>query len=389
MGRVHRIELENFKSYRGRHVIGPFEQFTCIIGPNGSGILYDSLQFIGKSNLMDAFSFVLAISSKYLRSQNLQELVYSNENEDYSVNTCSVSLFYIADQADHELNEEVADGEEIEFFRRVNANGSSQYKINGRQVSSENYINKLSSFNILVNCRNFLVYQGDVQNISTRSPEELTNLFEQISGSYSLRSEYERLRDQREKLKAVMDMNLKKKYTMISERKVVQEQKEEADEFQKKHGLLRDLRVEYFLWQLFNIESNLEDHSKKSKGIEEKENDIEESDARYRQEKDGKQREMARMNESIRQKEMQMRELSDQMKLKEPERLKLSDRLRRYESKRQHITEENEKIQNEIRSLEKEERELEDQLARMTASAEALEQAVLQTQSCVCFLDGW
>lgn len=37
MGRVLRIEIEDFKSYRGRHIIGPFEQFTCIIGPNGAG----------------------------------------------------------------------------------------------------------------------------------------------------------------------------------------------------------------------------------------------------------------------------------------------------------------------------------------------------------------
>lgn len=227
---------------------------------------------------MDAISFVLAISAKYLRSQNLQELVYNNENNEYSANTCNVSLFYVTDQTDHELNEKVEPGEEIEFFRRVNANGTSQYKVNGKQVTSENYIRKLAEFNILVNCRNFLVYQGDVQNISTRSPEELTLLFEQISGSYDLRPEYERLHDKREKLKAVMDMNLKKKYTMISERKVVQEQKEEADEFQKKLGLLRDLRVEYFLWQLYNIESNLEEHSKKSDSIKEKQNHIEESD---------------------------------------------------------------------------------------------------------------
>lgn len=337
--------------------------------------------FIGKSNLMDAFSFVLAIPSKYLRSQNLQELVYSNENEDYSVNTCSVSLFYIADDTDHELHEEVSAGEEIEFFRRVNANGSSQYKINGKQVTSENYIQRLSGFNILVSCRNFLVYQGDVQNIATRSPEELTVLFEQISGSYNLRSEYEQLRDQREKLKAVMDMSLKKKYNMISERNVVQEQKEEADEFQKKLGLLRDLRVEYFLWQLFNIESNLEDHSKKSKSIEEKESEIEENDSGYRQEKELKQREMAQIQESIRQKETHMREIEENIKQKEPERMKLTDRLRRYEAKKRHTTEEDSKLQKDVQVLEKEDGELEDQLNRMKASLEALEAAVPQTQS--------
>lgn len=37
MGRLRTIELENFKSYAGQQVIGPFDDFTCIIGPNGSG----------------------------------------------------------------------------------------------------------------------------------------------------------------------------------------------------------------------------------------------------------------------------------------------------------------------------------------------------------------
>lgn len=37
MGRIDRLELENFKSYAGKQVIGPFKSFTAIIGPNGSG----------------------------------------------------------------------------------------------------------------------------------------------------------------------------------------------------------------------------------------------------------------------------------------------------------------------------------------------------------------
>ena len=61
-----RIELSDFKSYRGHHVIGPFTPFTSIIGPNGAG----------KSNLMDAISFVLGIKSAQLRSSQLKDLVY-------------------------------------------------------------------------------------------------------------------------------------------------------------------------------------------------------------------------------------------------------------------------------------------------------------------------
>ena len=37
MGYLQRLELENFKSYKGKHTIGPFKRFTAVIGPNGCG----------------------------------------------------------------------------------------------------------------------------------------------------------------------------------------------------------------------------------------------------------------------------------------------------------------------------------------------------------------
>lgn len=33
------IEVENFKSYKGKLVIGPLKSFTAVVGPNGSGWL--------------------------------------------------------------------------------------------------------------------------------------------------------------------------------------------------------------------------------------------------------------------------------------------------------------------------------------------------------------
>jgi hypothetical protein len=37
LGRIDRLEVEDFKSYAGKQVIGPFKDFTAIIGPNGAG----------------------------------------------------------------------------------------------------------------------------------------------------------------------------------------------------------------------------------------------------------------------------------------------------------------------------------------------------------------
>lgn len=64
--RIERLEIENFKSYRGKQQVGPFHAFTAVIGPNGSG----------KSNIMDAISFVLGVKGAQLRG-SLKELLYS------------------------------------------------------------------------------------------------------------------------------------------------------------------------------------------------------------------------------------------------------------------------------------------------------------------------
>ena len=37
------IELSNFKSFYGRHLIGPFSKLTGVIGPNGGGKLVSSI----------------------------------------------------------------------------------------------------------------------------------------------------------------------------------------------------------------------------------------------------------------------------------------------------------------------------------------------------------
>lgn len=91
MGRLHRLELENFKSYLGLQIIGPFENFSAIVGPNGSG----------KSNMMDAISFVLGVQSKHLRSLHLKELIFRQDAESAPARRASVKLVYIV--SDDEL----------------------------------------------------------------------------------------------------------------------------------------------------------------------------------------------------------------------------------------------------------------------------------------------
>lgn len=38
------IEVDNFKSYKGKLIIGPLKPFTAVVGPNGSGRLSSNFQ---------------------------------------------------------------------------------------------------------------------------------------------------------------------------------------------------------------------------------------------------------------------------------------------------------------------------------------------------------
>ena len=167
IGHLSRIELENFKSYKGKQIIGPFKKFTSIIGPNGSG----------KSNLMDAISFVLGVQSAQLRGSTLRDLVYAYDVQDSKEKrNASVSLVYVLNTNDEEEEEEEEDeseerhedkenskktkrqkrGEEegekneVRFSRTISNSGASDYKIDNKTVTFEEYAEKLKQFGILV-----------------------------------------------------------------------------------------------------------------------------------------------------------------------------------------------------------------------------------------------
>ncbi|CAG8779525.1 4083_t:CDS:10, partial [Gigaspora margarita] len=176
MGRLDRLELENFKSYKGHQTIGPFHNFTSVIGPNGAG----------KSNLMDAISFVLGIKSAQLRSSQLRDLIYRDDN-----------------------------GNEIKFHRSITSTGTSEYRIDNKVVTYAKYNQALEQQNILVKARNFLVFQGDVEAIASQSPKDLTRLIEQINIQEYQRQkaqaqQFEKL--QNEKMRILVDYLLWKLY---------------------------------------------------------------------------------------------------------------------------------------------------------------------------------
>jgi hypothetical protein len=72
---------------------------------------------------------------------------------------------------------------EIRFTRTILPSDASEYRIDGRKVPEKEYQAKLKSVGLLVKSRNFLVFQNEVEKVAQKSPKELTELIERISGS--------------------------------------------------------------------------------------------------------------------------------------------------------------------------------------------------------------
>lgn len=82
------IEIFNFKSFEGHHIVGPFLNFTAVVGPNGGG---KTLQLtlnssLGKSNILDAIAFGLMLRHISKKHKHMRELIYREEHEKYIEN---------------------------------------------------------------------------------------------------------------------------------------------------------------------------------------------------------------------------------------------------------------------------------------------------------------
>uniref|UniRef100_A0A8I3NHR4 Structural maintenance of chromosomes protein n=1 Tax=Canis lupus familiaris TaxID=9615 RepID=A0A8I3NHR4_CANLF len=231
MGRLEVLLVENFKSWRGHQVIGPFRRFTCIIGPNGSG----------KSNVMDALSFVMGEKTANLRVKNIQELIHGAHIGRPVSSSASVKIVYVEES-----------GEE-KTFTRIIRGGCSEFHFDDNPVSRSAYIAELEKIGIIVKARNCLVFQGTVESISMKKPKERTQFFEEISTSGELIGEYEEKKRKLQKAEEDAQFNFNKKKNVAAERKHAKLEKEEAERYQ---SLLEELKMNKIQLQLFQLYHN-------------------------------------------------------------------------------------------------------------------------------------
>jgi len=360
-GRLERLELDNFKSYAGRHTI-PFTGFSAVIGPNGSG----------KSNLLDAISFVLGVKARSVRGADLRDLIYKKQDEsvddvEAAKRTAYVEMVY-------------RDKNEVEsvFRRAISPSGSSTFSLNGSRMAFSTYKEQLENMGISIEAKNFLVFQGDVENIAQKSPKELTELFEVISGSALLRAAYDEAHDRVEESEESFTRSFEQKRYVIKEKNQMKQQKEEAEKY---NAMLDDLKHEkrnLILFQLFHQQLDMD---KKKREIASTKKEFESRNgalSTLQSRVESLKREAARLRRELTKSEKELTKESAALEKKRPAAVKLKQEMMHVDKSLATVRTEIEAAKVEatrhekhVKSLEKDLRAAERRMAELQTALEA------------------
>ncbi|XP_070169892.1 structural maintenance of chromosomes protein 1A isoform X2 [Polyergus mexicanus] len=317
----------------------------------------------GKSNFMDAISFVMGEKTSSLRVKRFSELIHGASIGMPVARSASVTAVF-----------ELEDGTEKSFMRSVQGS-SSEHRINNVLVSSQGYLSELEQLGINVKAKNFLVFQGAVESIAMKNPKERTALFEEISNSGALKAEYERLRTEMLKAEEETQFSYQKKKGIAAERKEAKLEKEEAEKYQRLKEEYVEKQVELQLFRLFHNEKGTENfevsQKKKQHEIEKIEKKKEKAEELLKE----KKKDAGKLGRDLAKIEQDIREVEVEITKKRPTFIKAKERVahmqKKVESARKSLAQAriaDEAHKKDIHELQEELRQVEEAKAAYEAS---------------------
>ncbi|AQZ17064.1 SMC4 (YLR086W) [Zygosaccharomyces parabailii] len=244
------LVLQDFKSYAGRQVVGPFHSsFSAVVGPNGSG----------KSNVIDSMLFVFGFRANKMRQDRLSDLIHKSE-EFPKLNCCSVEVHfrYVIDEPTGQTSID-EEKQELIITRKAFRNNTSKYYINEQEASYGEVIKLLKKEGVDLDHKRFLILQGEVENIAQmRSKAEkegedgLLEYLEDIIGT----AKYKPLIEENlTKIEALNDLCIEKenRFQIVDrEKNSLENGKEEALLFLENERKLTIARSTLFQYHILN-----------------------------------------------------------------------------------------------------------------------------------------
>ena len=161
------LELLGFKSFAKKTALQFNTPITAIVGPNGSG----------KSNIAEAFRFVLGEQSvKSMRGKRTEDLIWNGSPELGRSNRASVKLVF-----DNQKKLLALDFDEVSLERVIYRDASSEYALNGSAVRLRDIVEVLSGAHIGASGHH-IISQGEADRILNANMRERREMIEDALG---------------------------------------------------------------------------------------------------------------------------------------------------------------------------------------------------------------
>ncbi len=227
--KINKVSCKGFKSFQRRTSIPFYKGLTAIVGENGNG----------KSNILDALSFVFGRRSSRLRAEKLEQLIFNGGDSRKAADYAHATVYLdnedgLFDEFLQEKEEE-EETDEITIGRKITRAGSSMYKFMGTNCK-RSFIERVAErANIDPEGYHF-VRQGKVTEIVEQSDTERRQVVDELSGV----QEFDEKKDEAEKELEEVQEKLNEQQIILDEKKEYLEKLKEEKEIALKYRELED-----------------------------------------------------------------------------------------------------------------------------------------------------
>lgn len=278
--KINKVSCKGFKSFQRQTSIPFYDGLTAIVGENGNG----------KSNIIDAVSFVFGRRSSKLRAEKLEQLIFNGGDSRSAADYAHVTV-YLDNSSGifDEFLEEDEEADEVTVGRKVTRAGSSMYKFQGTNCKRQKIDRIMRKANIDPEGYHF-VRQGRVTEIVEQSDVERRKVIDELSGV----AEFDEKKDEALEELEEVEQKLQEQQIILNEKKEYLEKLKEEKELALKYRELEErkekleasileVRKRALSNQLANINTDVSDNRER---IEELEEELEKIDEKIDEKQD-------------------------------------------------------------------------------------------------------
>ena len=248
--RLTNIRISGFKSFVDKTEITLSEKRTGIIGPNGCG----------KSNIIDAVKWVLGETSKHIRGDSIDDVIFNGTDSRKPNDYANVELIF--SNTENRIGGQYAQYDEISVKREVTRDGASKYFLNNSHCRRRDILDIFMGTGL--GPKSYaIINQGTASRLIESKPEEFRVYLEEVAGISKYR---ERKRETENKISHTKD-NLERLNDVISEVtkqiKTLERQAIQADKYKKLSEEKKSIKSEILAISIRDFQENIENKNKK------------------------------------------------------------------------------------------------------------------------------